>query len=82
MFKAMQFQIGKSGITQGVINSLNLALKTHGNVRISALKSSGRNKESTKKMADEIVEKLDYHCNYRIIGFTIVLKKLRKQKSL
>jgi RNA-binding protein YhbY len=78
MFRIMQFQIGKSGVTKGVINSLNLALKAHGNVRISVLKSSGRNKESIRKMADEIVEKLDYRSNYRIIGFTIVLKKLHK----
>ncbi len=70
-----KFQIGKNGITLGVIESLNLALKTHTQLRISLLKSSGRDKNLIKQIADEITEKVSYHCNYKIIGFTILLRK-------
>jgi len=76
--KITRFQIGKSGITSGVIESLELSLKHHKQVKISALKSSGRNKESIKEMAQEIVNKLaekKIRCDYRIIGFTIILIK-------
>lgn len=76
--KITRFQIGKSGITEGVIESLELSFKHHKQVKISALKSSGRNRESIKEMAQKIVARLKekkVNCNYTIIGFTIVLIK-------
>jgi RNA-binding protein YhbY len=75
----MKFQIGKAGITDGIIQSLELALKSHKVIRISALKSSGRNRNTITSMADELVSKLATKCNYRIIGFTIVLIKQKNQ---
>lgn len=71
-----KFQIGKLGVTQGVIDSLTLALKTHKQIRISTLKASGRNKENMKIMANEIISKLITKCGFRIIGFTIILSKI------
>ncbi|HLF53696.1 MAG TPA: YhbY family RNA-binding protein [Candidatus Nanoarchaeia archaeon] len=76
MKKITKFQIGKSGITSGVLESLTLALKNHKQVRISTLKSSGRSKENIGIMAKEIISKLNEKCDYRIIGFTIVLTKI------
>ena len=76
-----RFQIGKNGINPGVINSLNLQLKTRNRIRVSFLKSSGRDKETIKQMADEIAEKVDYKCYYRMIGFTIVVKKSGLKKE-
>jgi RNA-binding protein YhbY len=75
-----KFQIGKNGLTQGVVESLNLALKDHERVRISVLKASGRTKSTMKEMADNICSGVIYNCDYRIIGFTIILirKKLKK----
>ena len=73
-----KFQIGKFGITPGVIESLELALKNHRQVRISALKSSGRNRDSMNKMGEDIVSKLKEKCDYKIIGFTIILIKKSK----
>lgn len=78
MKKITQFQIGKSGVTDGVIDSLELSFKHHKQVKVSALKSSGRNRENIKEMAQEIVNKLHekkIKCDYRIIGFTIILIK-------
>ena len=77
MKKITRFQIGKFGVTEGVIESLELALKNHKQVRISTLKASGRNRENIEKMAEEITSKLTEKCKYKIIGFTIILVKLK-----
>lgn len=73
-----KFQIGKNGITPGVIESLHLAFKKHKLVRISALKSTGRDKQKIKEMAEELAQKLKtktHHFTYGIIGFTILLRR-------
>ena len=82
MIREVKFQIGRNGITEGVIISLNTTLKTHNQIRISILKSSGRNKENIQQMAEEIISKINYKCYYRILGFTIILKRQSgKQKN-
>lgn len=70
------FQIGKNGLSDQNIEAFKKALKTHNQIRISLLKSSGRDKEETKKIASEIAEKMPFRCSFRIVGFTIILKKL------
>lgn len=70
-----KFQIGKFGITPGSIESLGSALKTHRQVRVSVLKSFGRNKSNMETIAKEITSKLKQKCNYRIIGFTIIINR-------
>lgn len=74
----VNFQIGKLGITDGVIESLKLAFKNHKRIRISLLQSSRRNRQNIKDIAEEIVSKLGNHFEYRIIGFTIIVKKKSK----
>lgn len=76
-----KFQIGKFGITPGVIESLSLALKNHKQIRISVLKASGRDRESIKTMANELISKLEENCDYKIIGFTIILIKKGSPKK-
>ena len=71
----VKFQIGKEGITSGVLQSLRLAFKTHKIVRISALKSSGRDREKIKEMAEYLAKNLGGFYDFRIIGFTIVLHR-------
>jgi RNA-binding protein YhbY len=77
-----QFQIGKFGVNEGVIESLALAFKNHKQVRISVLRASGRNRENIKEMGDEISKKLEKltnaHFGYRVIGFTIIMIKSGK----
>lgn len=74
-----KFQIGKSGITQGVIDSLVMAFKNHRQVRISLLQASNRDKAKTKEtaqnLADTLARKMNLYFSYRVIGFTIVLRK-------
>jgi RNA-binding protein YhbY len=77
-----KFQIGKLGVTRGVVESLALTFKNHKQVRISVLKASGRNRENIKEMAEKLCKDLavETKARYepRIIGFTIVLIKAKK----
>ncbi len=77
-----KFQIGKNGITDGVIESLTLAFKKHKTVRISVLKNSGRDKNSIRGMAEELAARLGGNFKHIIIGFTIVLRKSGEKKRL
>ena len=70
-----RFQIGKNGVTEGVIKSLNQDLKMHNRIRISVLKSAGREKDKIIKIAENIVSGVDYYCVYKLIGFTIILMR-------
>jgi len=69
-----KFQIGKNGLTEGVLGSLTNALKHHKQVRVSVLKSACRDREELKKLALELVGKLPVK-NHRVIGYTIILIK-------
>jgi len=69
------FQIGKLGLTDESINQLNKLLKNHNQVRISVLKSSGRDRNSIKSLQQEILDKIEFPCYSRVIGFTIILSK-------
>ena len=75
----MKFQIGKDGVTEGVVLSLSLAFKTHKIIRISVLKNQSPSKEKVREIADELSSKLgellDCSFQYTLVGFTIILRK-------
>jgi len=73
-------QIGKNGLTDGTIEIIKNCFKTYKDVKISVLKSAGHDKEKVKGMAEKIQEELGRKYTFRIIGFTIFLKKWRKEK--
>lgn len=76
---SVKFQIGKNGVTDGVINTLETIFKNHKQIRISMLKSSGRDRNSIEKIASEISNKLsenkEGHFGFKIVGFTIIMNK-------
>ena len=74
----IEMQIGKNGVTDNFITSLMTAFKKRGNIKIHILKSSGHDKEKVKEIAEDIQGKIGNKFTYRIIGFTISFKKLRK----
>lgn len=83
MMTIAKFQIGKNGITDGVIEALVSLFKNHKQVRISMLKSSGRSRETIDKMGSEIADRLSKSSikspfEYKVIGFTIVMMKILK----
>ena len=72
-------QIGKQGITDNFISSLKKQFDTHENIKISVLRSATRNREDMKKLSNEILEKLGKKFTAKTIGFTIVIKKWRRE---
>ena len=80
MSSIAKFQVGKSGITPSIVRTLNNLLEYHRIVRISVLRSSGRDRVSIREMSKKLLSSLDKTCKARIIGFTIVL--IRQQNAL
>lgn len=73
-----QMHLGKNGITENFIETIKDHFKKHENVKISVLKSAGHNKDEVSKYSEEILEKLGKKYTAKTIGFTIFLKKWRK----
>jgi RNA-binding protein YhbY len=78
--KEAKLQLGKSGVTEGFIQSLTNALSTHERARITVLKNASHDRLKVNQMAKEITEKLTKTYAYKIIGFTIILIKTKKPK--
>ncbi len=73
-----QVQLGKKGVTEGFIKTLQNQFKHHKNIKISVLKSCCRGRMYLKEIAKEIVGRLGENYSSRVIGYTIAIKKLRK----
>jgi len=71
-------QIGKQGITDNFISTLKDHFKKSENIKISVLKSATRDRREMKNLSNKILEKLGRKYTSRIIGFTIVVKKWRR----
>ena len=74
-----KINLGKQGVTDNFISTLNNAFKTHKNIKICITKSGGHDKEKIRKYSEEILEKLGKNYSARIVGFTIAVKRLRNQ---
>lgn len=75
-------QIGKNGLTEGFIESLKNSFKTYETARISILKSATRSREQSEKLGEDICRQLGRNYTYKIIGFTILIRKWRKPRTL
>ena len=75
-------QIGKNGVSDNLIGTLESHFKNHENVKVVFLKTSTRDRKKIKSSADEIVDKLGKNYTYRILGFTVFIKKWRKAKRI
>ncbi len=73
-----QIQIGKQGVTDNFMESLNTQFLKCKTVKISVLKSACRDREEIKKIREKILSELGNNYTARVIGFKIVLKKWRK----
>ena len=74
-FTLATFQIGKNGLTPGVLESIKLDIKNHKQVRISVLKSATRDRSELTKIADKIKQSMSVKCKYKLLGYTIILIK-------
>jgi len=74
----IEMQIGKNGVTDNFITSLTTAFKKRNNIKIHVLKSAGHDREKVKQIAEDIRGRIGNKFNYRIVGFTLSFKKLKK----
>jgi len=78
MTKMGHVQLGKQGVTENFVENLKHRFQTHENLKISVLRSATRDREEIKKVSEKILDKLGKNFTAKIIGFTIVVKKWRK----
>jgi RNA-binding protein YhbY len=74
----LQLQIGKNGLTQEFLENLRVRFLTAENARISVLKSGTRDRVKLKEWNQTILDFLGKNFKSTVIGYTIVLRKLRK----
>ncbi|MBU2615902.1 MAG: YhbY family RNA-binding protein [Nanoarchaeota archaeon] len=74
-----QVQIGKNGVTANFISTLENHFKNRQDVKVTVLKSARTEKEKIKEYREEILNKLGKTYSARIIGFSIFVKKWRRE---
>ena len=75
-----QFQIGKNGLTSNFIGTLKNYFRKNKKAKISVLKNAGHTKEKTKEYSNKILKELGTKYTSKVIGFSIFIKKWRKEK--
>jgi RNA-binding protein YhbY len=74
-------QLGKKGLTQDFLEEIKKRFEKPDlkNIKVSVLKSCRESREDVKKYAEELQKYLGNKFTYRIIGFSIFLKKWRRE---
>ena len=73
-----ELQLGKSGLTENFLENLKRQFERVKNVKISVLRSCCRNKAELAEITQKILKSLGKNYSVRTIGYTINLKKWRK----
>ena len=73
-------QVGKNGVSENLIATLKTHFVNHQNVKVVFLKSSIRDRKKLKKSTEDILDKLGKNYTFRIVGYTVFIKKWRKAK--
>ncbi|MBP7708620.1 YhbY family RNA-binding protein [Candidatus Pacearchaeota archaeon] len=74
----LQLQIGKNGLTDGVIAQIKRVFENEKIMKISILKSACRDKAEAKQMCDKILGALGKNFTYRLIGYVATFIKFRR----
>ena len=83
MTSQLQMQLGKKGLTKEFLEDIKKRFEKPAvkNIKVSVLKSARTSREDVKKYSSEILDFLGGKFTSRIIGFSIFLKKWRKEMS-
>lgn len=83
MTSQLEIQLGKKGLSEEFLQGLKKRFenKSIKNIKIKVLRSARENREDMKKYSEEILKFLGNHYNSRIIGFSIFVKKWRKEQG-
>ncbi len=77
MIRESHVQLGKQGLTENFIITLRGHFENHKIVKVSVLQSARENKEDVKKHAMEMEKRLGDRYVAKVIGFTIILRKMK-----
>jgi RNA-binding protein YhbY len=75
-----EIQLGKNGVTINFLENLKHQFNNCNNVKISVLKSCCRDKTELKEITEKILESLGKNYTAKVIGYTINLKRWRRDK--
>ena len=75
-----QVQLGKNRITENFLSQLKKHFEKAQTVKISVLKNACRDRKELKEMTEDLLDKLGKNYTARVIGYTINIKKWRKDK--
>ena len=83
MTSSMELHIGKKGLTDEFLDDLHRRFEKKSNmsIKISVLKSARESKVDVKNYAEKIISRLGEKYTYRVLGFSIFLKKWRKSRK-
>lgn len=76
-----KINIGKNGLTGGIITNLKTCMQTHNAAKLVLLKSAGRDRSEIEKIEEKILAGLGKKFTAHHIGFTILIRKRKKEKS-
>ena len=81
MTSQMEMQLGKNKLTKELLEEIKKRFEKREvkNIKISVLKSARESKADVKKYAEEIISFLGNKFSYRVMGFSIFLKKWRRE---
>lgn len=81
----ISWHMGKQGLTDNLLGSLEKTFKNHDLVKIVVLKSACRDRQELRNIANKICsslkEKQGKDFTAKIVGFTLYIKKWRKLKK-
>jgi RNA-binding protein YhbY len=73
-----KIQLGKNGITENFILTLKSHFENHVNVKVVVLRNFCRDKKQLNEIEAKILDKLGKNYTAKSIGYTIAIKKWRK----
>jgi RNA-binding protein YhbY len=83
MTSKVEIQLGKKGLSTEFLEELKKRFEKPSvkNIKIHVLQNARENREDVKKYADEILNFLGKKFDYKIVGFSIFVLKLRKERK-
>lgn len=84
MTSRQEIQLGKNGLTHELLGEIKkrFDINKFENIKVHVLRSARENREDVKKYAEQIQSYLGEKYTYKIIGFSIFVKKWRKARGL
>ncbi len=79
----VEMQLGKNGLTHELLGEIKkrFNMDKFQNIKVHVLKSARESKADVKKYAEEIKTHLGDKYTYRIVGFSIFIKRWRKARG-